>query len=355
MTISTIPDRETPDDFSIVATVTHPDGNTTGPISLTIAPLGGQPPVSAPPARAANGQASQTVSFDVKEIGYNGEYEATVSASASQPGLELLGGHGPLPGRATRGFVVAVPPVPPADVRTAIDPATRVVTLSWKPNPEKDLVGYLVQRNGDVPRPIGVTTFTDTTTANAGGEYVYRVQAVRNGRTAESGLTSDPVTATATVPSPPGTDVTVPPGGAAAGGTGTAGGTTGTTIASNKPGSLTTSGTIDLSGFTSIQSQARRAAPRVVENDPGFKGALPFNTTNTTRLVGDEQSAEAVGRAAGGEDTEVRELGAAAAGNDRQQSAAFLAGGLLATVLLMHVLWIKGEVQREPLEVLVPE
>ncbi|MDP9402264.1 MAG: hypothetical protein M3P85_02805 [Actinomycetota bacterium] len=377
--IRTILDRETTDDFPIVADVSHEGGNITGSIVLTIAPLGDQPPVGVPPAQAGNEKDRQTVSFTVKGIEYNGEYQAEVSAKASQPVLPLgLSGHQPMAASGTRKFAVAVPPAPPGDVRAAIDPDTRVVTITWKRNPEKDIVGYFVARNGADPVATVETSFTDASTANAGGTYVYKVQAVRRGATANQGLTSDPVTTTATVPGPPGPPTTVGAGGttttttpgaggttatrtpgAGGGGTGTGstpGGTTGTTLAASSPGALKKSGTIDLSGFSSIQSQARRPAPRVVERDPGFTSTLPFNTTNTTRLVDGEQAgAPEPGRAAGGDDPEVRELGAEDASNNRQQSAAFLAAGLLATVLLMHLLWIKGEVQREPLEALVPE
>jgi len=48
-------------------------------------------------------------------------------------------------------------------------------------------------------------------------------------------------------------------------------------------------------------------------------------------------------------------LGSNEAQSDSRRSLALLAAGLLATVLAMHLLWVKGEVDREPLEVLTPE
>jgi hypothetical protein len=362
--------------FAVEAEASMGDGVVVGKILLTLKSLdtgSKQAPQSG--EIEANGRNRQQVSFPV-QVDYNGKYQATVTATGRDNTLLLPDDK--LESRTvTRDFFVDAPPAPPADVRPAIDPETRVVTVTWKPNAEKDLVGYFVQRNGAAPIATAETSFTDASTANAGGTYTYKVQAVRRGATADQGRTSDPVTATANVPDPPGppttvaggTTATTTPGaggttattapGAAGGGTGTGstpGGTTGTTLAASSPGALTKSGTIDLSGFSSIQSQARRPAPRVVERDPGFTSTLPFDTTNTTRLVDGEQAGAAEpGRAAGGDDPEVRELGAEDASNNRQQSAAFLAAGLLATVLLMHLLWIKGEVQREPLEALVPE
>lgn len=360
-------DRQTSDGFRIEATVRHDSGAITGPIALTILSRDGQPQVAAPPTQGGNGGPEQTVSFDVGGIEYNGPYQARVTAKASRS--SVLGidreDHGPQEGAGTRDFLVLVPPRPPAQVQAAIDADSRMVTVTWKPNPEKDIVGYIVQRNGADAVAVREPSFTDASTANAGGTYTYKVQAVRPGATPSQGLTSDPVTVTANVPNPPGpattvagdTASTVPGGGAgdagAAGAGGTGGSTTGTTLSPNSPGALKKSGTIDLSGFSSIQSQARRPATRAPEVDPGFTNTLPFDTTDTTRLVGDEQAGAAEADSAAG--SGARELGAQDASNDRQRSAGFLAAGLLATVLLMHLLWIKGEVEREPLEVLAPE
>ncbi|HVM03388.1 MAG TPA: hypothetical protein VM263_12020, partial [Acidimicrobiales bacterium] len=96
------------------------------------------------------------------------------------------------------------------------------------------------------------------------------------------------------------------------------------------------------------------ATPRTVPlPDPGFQGTLPFDVP-----AGGEDG-EAVEEGDVGElaaDTpDVRELGEEDASADRQRSLALFAGGLLATVLLMHVLWVKGEVKRVPLEAVAPE
>lgn len=349
------------DSFPVSAVVSN-----VGKIRFSLNPVdaGQQRPVNQ--EVTANGTSSQKVSFSVA-VEYNGKYRAVVSAD------HVAGG--PLPqsdinssptASASRDFFVAAPPSPPANVRTVVDRDSRNVTLNWNANTEKDLLFYVVQRSkGDGPYSSlgktdgpGDTSIVDPSTAEAGGEFRYQVVAVRRGAIAGEGVNSDPSpAATATVPAPPGPTTTVPANTTPGGGTGdtatgAGGGTTATTLSPNSPGALRTSGTLDLSGFSSIKSQARRAAPRSVEADPGFTETLPFDTTNTTRLVGDERGEAASAAAAG---SGVRELGAQDASNDRQRSAAFLAAGLLATVLLMHLLWIKGEVQREPLEVLVPE
>ncbi len=346
-------------------------GTLTGDINLNLKPLDAdsrQAPINA--STAANGSSSQEVSFPAR-VDYNGKYLATVRATGRDKPQLLIEDDRLETATATREFFVVAPPAAPTNVRPVIDKESRVVTLSWNANSEKDLLFYVVQRaKGDGAfSPLGATdgpretSMVDPSTAESGGEYRYQVVAVRRGADAEKGVNSDPSpVAKASVPAPPGPAPTEPDGGTTGtttvGGTPSPGGstpsgTTGTTLSPNSPGALKKSGTIDLSGFSSLQNHARRSAPRTVESDPGFTEALPFGTTNTTRLLGDEPADEE--NATAGDDHEVRELGAEDASNERQKSAAFLAAGLLATVLLMHLLWIKGEVQREPLEALVPE
>lgn len=307
----------------------------------------------------ASGTARQVVSFNVS-VEYNGKYRAEVTADHEGGTLDI---NSEPTASASREFFVAAPPEVPGNVRAVVDSESRGVILSWNANTEKDLLFYVVKRaKGDgAYTPLattegpGETSIADPSTAESGGDYRYQVVAVRRGENADIGVTSDPSPpATASVPAPPGPPTTVGPGdttqSTTPGGGTTPSNTTGTTFPANSPGALKKSGTLDLSGFSSIQNQARRPAVRSVAPDPGFTGTLPFASTNTTRLLDEsEQSAAPV------DDPEVRELGAEDASNDRQKSAAFLAAGLLATVLLMHVLWLKGEVQREPLEVLVPE
>lgn len=364
--------------FSVDAEVSMSDGGTVvGKTKVTLAPLdSGSRQAPGSWEVAAEGE-RQRVSVPVS-VEYNGKYRTTVTATGKDRTLLGLGEDKELETTtARRDFFVAAPPATPTNVRPVIDKESRAVTLSWSANTEKDLLFYVVQRaKGDGAfSPLlktdgpGDTSIVDPSTAEAGGEYRYQVVAVRRGATADEGVNSDPSpVAKASVPAPPGPATTVPggttastaPGGTTAGGTtpgGTGSGpgaTTGTTLAPSSPGALKKSGTIDLSGFSAIQSQARRPTVRSAAPDTGFTEALPFDTSNTTRQLGEESAAEPEGGAAGDE-PEVRELGAEDASSERQRSAAFLAAGLLATVLLMHLLWIKGEVQREPLEAVMPE
>lgn len=365
--------------FAVDAEARMSNGVLVGKITVLVAPAPDSVSQQAAQNRefSANGTAEQKVSFPV-EVEYNGKYRATVKATGKDNPRLLIEDDQLETTTAIRDFFVAAPPAPPTNVRAAVGDESRIVTLTWNPNTEKDLLFYLVQRaSGDGAfSPLGKTdgpgdtSISDPSTAESGGDYRYQVIAVRRGANAETGVNSDPSPpAKASVPGPPsGATTTVPggptastvPGGggggaAGAGAGGTGGSTTGTTLSPNSPGALKKSGTIDLSGFSSIQSQARRPATRAPEADPGFTSVLPFGTTDTTRLVGDEQAGAAEEDGAAGGASEVRELGAEDASNDRQRSAGFLAAGLLATVLLMHLLWIKGEVEREPLEVLAPE
>ncbi|MGH9179901.1 MAG: hypothetical protein ACRD0N_15300, partial [Acidimicrobiales bacterium] len=136
-----------------------------------------------------------------------------------------------------------------------------------------------------------------------------------------------------------------------------AAGATGTTLPATSPGALTTSGSVDLKGFTSVQSQtARRAAPlpRAIEPDTGFQATLPFADVPEVEEEGELEGGGELGEVAA-DSPQFRELGAEDEGADRQRTMAFFAAGLLATVLLMHVLWVRSEVKRVPLEALEPE
>lgn len=352
--------------FAVEALASMGDGVLVGKIKVSVVPLDAnseQAPLNG--EFAANERAEQRVTFPVT-VDYNGHYRALVTATGRDNRPPLLEDRDLENRTATRDFFVVAPPAPPTNVRPVIDKESRAVTLSWNANTEKDMLFYVVQRaKGDGPfSPLGKTdgpsdtSIIDPSTAEAAGEYRYQVVAVRKGATSGEGVNSDPSpVASASVPGPPAPATTVP--GGTTGGTTPGGGTnagstpsntTGTTLSPSSPGALKASGTLDLSGFSSMKNQARRSAPRSEAPDTGFTEALPFGTTDTTRLVDENEQA-----AAPEDDPEVRELGAEDASNDRQRSAAFLAAGLLATVLLMHLLWIKGEVQREPLEAVPPE
>jgi hypothetical protein len=266
--------------------------------------------------------------------------------------------------------VVVVPPASPTEVKVAVDNTARSVTVTWKPNAEPDMLFYVVQRSKGTSTEFTVLgkanepKFVDASTADSGGDYRYQVVAVRAGATAEEGISSDPsgisAESTAKVPDPPPPPTTAPPAGPgttiaagnAASGTGTA-----TTIPASSPGALTTSGSVDLKGFTSVQSQtARRSSPlpRAIEPDTGFQPTLPFADIPEGEEEGELEEGGELGEVAA-DSPQFRELGAEDDGADRQRTMAFFAAGLLATVLLMHVLWVRSEVKRVPLEALEPE
>lgn len=328
----------------------HPLWSTTvDRVTMKLA-LAGQPDITANATPSGN-----SVSFPV-ELLRNGSYEVTLTAAWMHTGLDSS-----TTGTATtsRTFLVAVPPAPPANVKTAVDAVSRAVTITWKANAEPDLIRYEVKRaRGNstdfttLARPrAGETAYVDSTTSAAGGDYRYLVVAVRKGVPGNEEIASDPsamtADAVAKVPDPPPATATAAPAGA--GRTGTA-----SSIPAGSPGSLTTPGTVDLSGFNTVRNQTRSVTPRTVPlPDPGFQNTLPFAPGET---IADEplvDEAGDLGEVAAG--SQYRELGDETSSTDKARTMAFFAAGLLATVLLMHVLWVKSEVRRVPLEALEPE
>lgn len=343
---------------------THPLWSTTvDRVTLTLV-LAGRPDITATDTPSASG----AVSFPVN-LTYNGKYDATMRAPWRHTGIDTATGTAT---SSPLSFLVAVPPARPTDVKTAVDATSRAVAVTWTKNTEPDLIRYEVKRAKGTSNDFtvvgkikaGETTFLDTTTADAGGDYRYLVVAVRNGIPGRAEIASDPsnltADATATVPDPPPPPTTAAPAGAAApGAAGTAApGATGTasSVPAGSPGALATSGSVDLSGFNTVRSQTRTVTPRTLPlPDTGFQSTLPFATPGST-AADEELTEEAgdVGELAAGS-PEFRELGAESSSDQRARTMAVFAAGLLCTVLLMHVLWVRGEVKRVPLEALEPE
>lgn len=341
-------------DVTVRASVSAASGTAVERVSMTLS-LTGRPAITATGVPSAG-----SVSFPVS-LTYNGKYDVALTADWKYSGFAGLGSH---EGTSTgsRSFLVAVPATSPANVKTAVDATSRAVTITWDKNPEPDLIRYEVKRakgtSSDfttVAEPkAGETTYTDASTSSSGGDYRYVVVAVRKGVPGDEEISSDPsamtADAVAKVPDPPPPPTTAAPAGSAgAGGTGT-----GSSIPAGSPGAITTPGTVDLSGFNTVRSQTRSAAPRTVPlPDPGFQSTLPFAPVET---IADEPFVNEdgdLGEVAS--DSQFRELGDEVSSNDKARTMAFFAAGLLATVLLMHVLWVKSEVRRVPLEALEPE
>lgn len=118
--------------------------------------------------------------------------------------------HDTFPPRTPRGLA-AVPSVSPS-VATATPapvtppPATATIDLSWEPDTEPDLAGYIVSRSPAAdasasirltPQPLAAPAFRDTT-AVSGTRYRYRVSAVD--RSGNESPPSEPVEETAQQP-----------------------------------------------------------------------------------------------------------------------------------------------------------
>jgi hypothetical protein len=301
-------------------------------------------------------------------LSLNGTYRATVTVGWEDRSV-LFPDSGSI-SSDTHEFKVAAPPAPPGGVATAVD--TRTVKVTWEKNGESDMRRYEVlrSRNGGDFAKIGAvdhpdTEYVDATTADAGGDYRYLVVAFRAGvdSNVASQVASDPsaltATSTAKVPDPPPPPTTAPPVTAAAPGAapGAPAAAPGTATTAPAAGAGSPSGKVDLSGFSNVQAGTPRAVtPRTVPlPDPGFQGTLPFDLPEGEEGEGGEAVEGGDTGELAADSPSFRELGDEESASDSQRSLALFAGGLLATVLLMHVLWVKGEVKRVPLEAVAPE
>lgn len=255
-------------------------------------------------------QSCVPVEFTPDPLAYNGKYEATVTApDATDPPIPPSGDCANVT-EEPRGFFMAVLPAVPTGVAAAVDKATRMVTVTWAKNPEPDVVRYEVHRAkaGEAFQPFGQTTrqsFVDG--AAEAGDYRYQVIALRRGAKTNGPLLRSDASAvvTANVPAPP------------------------------RPPAIGT---------------ATRSAPRVASRprsssppDTGFRETLPF--ANAELEPGEEAA----------QGPQLEEIGTEEERSDNRRNLAALAAGLLITVFVMHLLWVKGEVDREPLEAIGPD
>ena len=294
-------------------------------VELTVRPLNGSgPPITLrkeiPPQ---SGATCQAVTFENVELPTNGPYEAVVITSDALDQDPILTGE--CRGATDRPgtFFMGVRPTAPTAVKADVTQPLQAATISWNRAPERDVLRYRVLRakgpDGKFD-PIGETaatrtSFTDPSSAT-GGEFTYRIVAIRRG----SGKPGQPEFLESE-PSAPSQKVTVAP---------------------PAPPPAPTAGTARRSTRPSPPSRPRYITP----GETGFSETLPF--------AGGPELAEESGEVAG-DSGQVEELGANEARSDSPRSLALLAAGLLATVLAMHLLWVKAEVDREPLEVLRPE
>jgi hypothetical protein len=211
---------------------------------------------------AGNGEDEVQFSTVLPELPCNGRYTVTAHAVAGDPTLL----HSDRPeATVSRTFQLVAPPAAPSGLEANYDERVRRVSLSWEPNEEVDLLGYLVERAVDdgefeVIADVTEPEYEDETVASEGGLHLYRVRAVRAGPSkkieAIAGDSSDEVEVgveavkggAATTAPPP----TLPPD----------------------------RGSVNLSGFGNLQQAASRpvrSAPPVTI-DTGFEETLPFQT-----------------------------------------------------------------------------
>lgn len=374
----------TTEGLTVDATVemTESNGNLVGDIVTSFTSPDGRP-IETPETRVATDNARSKRVTCATTFRWNGNYTAHVTARGRSSFLD-----NDTPERTqSRPFVIDANPKPPTGVQTAVDSKTRVVTVSWNANTEPDLAGYVVEKQGSGGRwselaATTKTTYSDQSSAEAGGTHTYRVRALRRSAAANRLNQSDATTTSAKVPAPPVTTTTVPAGGVDGGEegeensegetgrgeqgtggnrTGSTGGTNNTTTRSGSNSSsggpvLSTSGKVDLSDFQALLAEAERNGtppPRLAgegEDDGTYDPTLPFGGRNR----GDAGDAEKDEGEGGDEAAFGQELGEERSANS--YSLALLAGGLLATVLAMVVLWIRSEVNRaDKLDVLPPE
>ena len=330
--------------LEIVASLSSPDGH----------------PVPAAHRITGDGRSSVVFSW-TPSLPHNGHYTINVRASGEDQPFDTNGAEA---SETSRSFAIEASPATPKEVKVRADPDSREVDVTWRDNPEPDLIGYQIQRSVDesewsVAGEAKENFFRDTSSAEDGGLYSYRVVAIRRGATADSGVASPPSTAASTtVPNPPGGSNNStddgngggdggpsgdgsPGSGSGSGsnaGSGSGSGTSSGTSGGARPPTISRSGKVDLSGFGSLLDQTR--APQVQplpEPDPGFSEQLPFQPRTITEPADGEIALPSDG-------------GITDSGSDEAELLKFFAAGLLVTVILMHVLWLRGEVEKVPLE-----
>jgi hypothetical protein len=308
--------------------------------------------------------------FDIPmSADFNGPYKLSV-VGANQV-CPLIGQCGPQNGpTVTRVIIVAVPPVAPAAMHIArTDPKQ---TLTWDANnAEPDMLGYILQRNSGSGQYacIAAPTFdanadhysyVDDLTGQPNADYHYRVLAVRkadNGSAAPTcdargtGIASAPSSVVGVhwfpvQPTSSTTSTTVKGGSSGGGGNNNGGGTSGTGAGGSKTKAspnLSALGALGTSNNLATLPGAKSNAGEI-GGDSGFNQLLPFQPGSATGQNSGEEALPSEGLPAG-----------SSGGDKNLTTKLFVAAGLLVTVLSMHVLWLKNQVDRMPLEALTPE
>lgn len=325
--------------------------------SITVSISAGNPDHPVPANQTWTGDAASLGFSRQFTLLYNGHYSANAVAVGRTWPYAV---NGPEESTASRPFRVDTPPATPAGVKAVANQTKRTVTLSWAANPEPDLIGYGVYREFDDGTldagtvVTGKTTYTHELGSLPADTYRYQVLAVRRDADGTQPLASDPAVVSAKITSsPPTTSTTKPAGGGGGTGGGTRGGGTATTTTSGSGSgspTLATRGKADLSGFAALLPSGGAKLPAgtrtpTTEPEGSFEEDLPFGA----RGEGGSGSSDDDSESALGEESL-----ASSSGDDRPTSLLFMASGLLVTVVLMHLLWLRDEVNREPLPAIEP-
>ena len=260
---------------------------------------------------------------------YNDVYTVVAQAVGTIPNFDTFAGQ-----PTARQFRTQIPPVKPTGVKVALDQEKRKATVTWAKNPEADVVGYIVDRaQGDgefkhlADVPPDPPSHVDDLAAAEPATYRYRITAVRRESQAPDakGLSSPPSSEARTTLKGPATATTTT--------------------------SPTTSKPVAGAPRTTAKPKSAPAARRV---DLGRFG--PTTTTPPGESLEPEEGAfgdmDFGQRQDGRSDMTIREVGEPVGdgGNERPTSLLFVAAGLLAFVVLLHLRWLKKEVDRLPTE-----
>ena len=130
--------------------------------------------------------------FTIKpNLACNGTYAVTAIA---QSGTGMLAAHSP---KLQAPVSLADPGVPVSGLNGVVQGSTRAVTLSWTTDPDPDVVGYRVRRNGVAVGDVAPDVRIHTDVAPSDGTFTYDVVTLRWGA---GGPTSTPI---ASPPTPP--------------------------------------------------------------------------------------------------------------------------------------------------------
>lgn len=352
-------------------------------VTVTSWPGGGAPP----PVRRQGAAVGPADRYDVPLSGLtrNGSYTARVKASHAGSGVfNCVDGIGVDQRDTERSgeitFGVSVRAAPPSNVQARFDAAARSATVTWDKSGDPDIAGYKITKKvgsdpaSDVDVPPEPRSWTDTDLPGGAASITYSVQAARVGplpnTTSElsSPAAADPLAVPAP-PAPPTSTTTGTGTGPGTGGTGGGGGTGGTPT-SVKAGAAPPAGTTPTTrpfvlgrpvGGTpargdrsaELGSSDLNLPEGQLPDDGTYRPLLPYPARDELNVDDDEVAADpaVVGRAEG-------------PGGDGIPQLAYIASGLLSSVVAAHVLWLRKQVAQpepagglrpsEPLEPLEP-